>query len=127
MTPLITRRDRAACVLALICARSSAEDARDALGHGGAIASAILAARHPVPLGWTDDIHTAECAAWLREWRIYRARLALYLRALLRADAGDCGPWTFKIVPTRSVLHADRRVRDHRRIRPLWEQAPPCR
>jgi hypothetical protein len=26
-----------------------------------------------------------------RDARIYRARLALYLRAVLRADAGDCG------------------------------------
>ena len=40
--------------------------------------------------------------------RILRARLALYLRALLRADVEDFGPhW--------------------RRIRPLWESAPAHR
>ena len=40
--------------------------------------------------------------------RVLRARLALYLRALMRADVGDFGPWW-------------------RRIRPLWESAPAHR
>jgi len=76
--------------------------------------------------------------------RILRARLALYLRALLRADAGNFGPRTRRPRPRvlcRSVEHTRHddplglRCRSAacdcwtftRRIRPLWESAPAHR
>jgi hypothetical protein len=95
VTPLLTRRDRAALALACVCVRRSAEDALDALAHSS------LRLWHPPMRTQASDLHSPEVAAWLREHRFYRARLALWIRALLRADAGD----------TRA------------RIRPLWELA----
>ena len=65
--------------------------------------------------------------------RILRARLALYLRALLREDANDCG--AVSLVP-RDLCScvSQRRFRIlcdcwtfTRRIRPLWESAPAHR
>lgn len=53
--------------------------------------------------------------------RLFRARLALYLRALLRASAGDFGPW--RVTYTSNYFH---RAGD-RRTRPLWESAPAHR
>ena len=51
--------------------------------------------------------------------RLIRARLALYLRALVRASAGDFGPWVVTFYGHRTGVE--------RRTRPLWERAPAHR
>ena len=53
--------------------------------------------------------------------RLIRARLALYLRALIRAGAGDFGPWRVAYTPGFGRRTVDRRTR------PLWERAPAHR
>lgn len=80
----MTRRDRAACVLALECSRDKNPDcittAMQVLAYGGPIETWIALRRVILGEGLTHVVV-----------RLVRARLALYLRALLRADAGDCG------------------------------------
>lgn len=93
----LTRRDRAAMQLAYECVRSrwwsSARDsdirlAEDALFLGGRAASGILRASEEA----REAIYFAGFAVeHFREYRLLRARLALLLRVLLRADAGDFG------------------------------------
>ena len=99
----------------------------------------------------------AMLTAWVCGERFYldsrmsRARMALVLRATLRADAGDCGPLRCDVCGESKGLrhditgeperYGDRCVRCWRRsrrdvgpgvlrrlpIRPLWECAPPTR
>lgn len=76
--------------------------------------------------------------------RILRARLALYLRALLRAGANDLGARTRVPIPRRVCRSVEHNRHDDpeglrcrsaacdcwtftRRIRPLWESAPAHR
>ena len=108
----------------------------------GACEFAIDAALHSAPPG----VSTQARPYFLTHVpaRVLRARLALYLRALLRADAGNFGPQTRRPRPRafcRSVEHnryddaLGLRCRSAacdcwvftRRIRPLWESAPAHR
>jgi len=81
----LSRRDRAAMVLALELLRRGAERHR-----------AIAALRHAGVSGVCWEIEQAAYYAWRADFApgahsLLRARIALALRALLRADAGDCG------------------------------------
>jgi len=78
---MLSRRDRAALALALECCRAREDlSAKDALDAG--------------PLGGTGDdlLYAYQCAMHRGvSRRVLFARLALALRVLLRADAGDFG------------------------------------
>lgn len=72
-------------------------------------------------------------AGWLPEMRyragmarIIRARFALWIRAVLRADAGDFGHY-FKTCTDDRCDCWGRKTWNSRRIRPLWERAPKTR
>lgn len=81
MTRLLSRRDRAACALGYECLRAGdLTDAMYALDVGGPFTATLV-----------DATNNAEMRGATRP--ILRARLALALRALLRADAGDMGAW----------------------------------
>lgn len=86
----LSRRDRAAMVLALELLRDSAWD-----GHGrdSAATNRLANARDVMWLGDTFEIADAVSRHRYSQAapRLLRARLALTLRALLRADAGDFG------------------------------------
>lgn len=105
MTRMLSRRDRAAVVLALECLRLHvlADEAGDALDSAEAALGlpwwapadrkpndalqAIRRTRAGLPCGDViPDIYVPAPSP-----RLLRARLALYLRALLRADANDLG------------------------------------
>lgn len=142
MTPLLTRRDRAACVLAYECLRSP---------HWTTTRSRPLDADHRVGAAIVC-LQQSSRGLWRHvkhEWtkidndpRILRARLALALRALLRADADDYGGrWACTVCGSKNYTHAlftgrmVSRCNDCGeygapdwtiRIRPLWEMAPPC-
>jgi hypothetical protein len=93
----LTRRDRAAMVLALECLRNYTHplDARDAIqdahaalglpnfGNDGARVTLDLALAATLRGAWVWDGRAS---------RLLRARLALLLRVMLRVDAGDDGP-----------------------------------
>lgn len=90
----LTRRDRAAMVLALECLRADsafAEALRYGDEQGFALWACVMGVTYaPEPVGS----------------RLLRARLALYLRALLRADEyerSDHG-WNFSTPPVRTVV-----------------------
>lgn len=117
-------RDRAALVLALCCLRAAkciSVQTEDALRLGGPVSNAIymIVFRHIV---WEERVH--------------RARLALLLRALLRADAGDFGPARLTaagraylaLSAAEMIVHGGFASRmgatDTRCITPLWEHAP---
>lgn len=133
----LTRRERAALSLALEVLRRGVAD------HGsgyrwirGAAAFHVGSAYNALIYGRDDDgedpvPHPGEHV----DSRLLRARLALYLRARLRADRGDCGrawcPVCGRRVPLHHVsarycltVHGGRRTRLSRRITPLWQQAP---
>lgn len=113
----LSRRDRAACVLAL--SQLHDESYPSALRLGGAVSDDVVGHRQSWP-------------------RMQRARLALVLRLVLRCDAGYPPPaWRITMGPrARRILegaafpiradaewhtaHGDR----IERITPLWEQAP---
>lgn len=124
----MTRRDRAALLLAYECMRCP--DAHDehgdpaagpmllALDLGGVVAWQLLAVR------WYGE-------PWAVEARLERARYALTMRALLRADAGDygalrcplCGsPGTVAFGQCFAGAHAI--VGLGRRIDAMWSLAP---
>jgi hypothetical protein len=151
----VTRRDRAACVFALTLLRAAvvAQGAKrpsrlplvacasDVLNYGEGIA---------IQIGGAFDCALVEMMGRVKDGGRYRrARLALIIRALLRADAGDVGPhchsprhpfreWR---PPERLSGEPDYAFRDraqrypgpghcgdcgkpaHVRITPLWEQA----
>jgi hypothetical protein len=114
----LSRRDRAAMTLALCELRgSSLSSAIGALQHtdGGAVPylSPILTNAQAV---MDDAIQSAPLSpgwyrAHYRNSDLIRARLALLLRAILRADAGDygpCGAWRcVACLSTRQTLNAD--------------------
>lgn len=90
----LSRRDRAALVLAYECLRRRHADVWDEaepLHCGGYTCRELL--------GAYTLVHDADST----NYRVLRVRLALYIRALLRADAGDCGPArvTYALVGTR--------------------------
>lgn len=125
---MLTRRDRCAMALALECVR----------GDNGV--AAFMRARRALALGGFGSTSAQVYDAFsdaiaLGAWRLLRARLALLLRAMLRADAGDFGPcvcrdcghayrpgpWERCEAGTER-WHGCRGV--HRRITPAWERAP---
>lgn len=59
------------------------------------------------------------------KWRLLRARLALYLRVILRADEGRFGP--FEWVEVTKELHRSVYRAEYIHYVPLWEQAPRFR
>lgn len=121
MTPL-SRRDRAALELAYgqllresgwLSYRNSRGGAYWVLPYGGDVASAIQAAWH-MSRPSTGD-------------RLIKARVALLIRALLRADRGDYGPVRFTAVYDEMIgayIFGSSRCPSTRRYTPLWEQAP---
>lgn len=146
----MTRRDRAAMALALECARDAAcridaetamESACEALRNGGPMAYAIRSGVLWAQELWAiADRGREGFVGWRRLCLVLRARLALLLRALLRADAGDFGsrrlwcpaccsrrvatsrnggPWACEVCGTPGVFTP--------RITPLWELAPASR
>jgi hypothetical protein len=108
----VTRQDRAALTLALEVLRA---ERRVRNRHRGLEATLVLdaaasALRVALPvLGEASQswkVYVALRAAWWHvEERLCRARLALYLRAVLRADAGE---W-----PKETFLRCGRCMRDH--------------
>lgn len=135
----LSRRDRAALTLALECLRrGDIYYSREALRAGGAYANEIRSASC-----WVDDRNDIP-----DYHRLAAGRLALLLRAALRADAGDFGPvhdidrkknydfcQAVAFLPADEFLALVRRAEQagalggNRRIRPLWEraQAKPTR
>lgn len=126
----LSRRDRAAMVLALECIR-----ARHGLNR--AMRALEMGPPHGTSVTVVFRIEDAQCVAYPPSDRILRARLALTLRVLLRVDAGDFGPRARcaacgSASVTRSPkAHApwcygacSKRTRyGSRRYRPLWEHA----
>jgi hypothetical protein len=117
MTRMLSRRDRAACQLALECLRAAPrgegwDHATSALEHGD---------RAGPPLSRALDC-TASEYGHRRVGRLLTARLALYVRALLRADRGDYGPTEW--LGCTCSCDGDRGGWAPRRITPLWELAP---
>lgn len=112
----LSRRDRAALVLAYECVRDGMiDDACAALLAGGAVSCTI------------------EYALPGRDMGVERARLALLLRVLLRVDAGDLGPVLSSDGYVAMIARMDAlggyvtpRPRTQR-MTPLWESAPPTR
>ena len=166
MADRLTRRERAALALTLDVLRRGPEPDAPCGCHGGMLhteAGLDACTRCdgyggiPDPLirhmQWAADILLAEDGgdATVHAWeavvhseargneRIVRARLALWIRARLRADAGDCGPTAC----TGCRREADRGEwaglscdwcgplseshLDWRRITPLWQSAPETR
>jgi len=134
----LTRRDRAALALALHAVRDTREDVPHvSFSH----AMEVLRAGTPHHAAWQLE-ELASGAAYqaglhaMRQHRVKRARAALLIRALLRADAGDFGPWTFTPAAitylglTGEAMIAAGRFAgraEWRRYKPLWESAPPMR
>ena len=125
----LSRRDRAAMSLALECLREWARPvmacaavraAAEVLFEGGDCANAIVCSLPEIPM--------------YQRSRLLRARLALYLRAMLRADRGDFGPYACPrcgcddYEPTSGGRCPDCRAHNvrvylaARRITPLWER-----
>lgn len=131
----LSRRDRAACVLAY-------EILRDLRGSGpvwGAIADVkTVLDGAQCGLDFLERLYQiidAHEPVDLTNPRLLRARLALYLRALLRAAAGDCGPWRCRtcgrFLPRHHFEGAARHRcladggRYWRPVHPLWGDARP--
>jgi hypothetical protein len=117
MTRMLSRRDRAAIAIALECLRFAKWEPDVAV----ADAYGILVAGERVAKATRDAVF----GAWGidgRGWRLLRARLALYLRALLRADRGDYGPTEW--LGCSCSCDGDRGGWAPRRITPLWALAP---
>lgn len=111
----MSRRDRAALVLAYECARrwrfaaDSAVSARRALSMGEGAALDLLCDTNAISVRETGG-------------RQLRARLALALRVLLRVDRGDFGRTEW--VGCHCACDGDRGGWVPAPVRPLWEQAP---
>ena len=113
----LSRRDRAAMTLALVLVRNrSIAECVYTLFLGDEAAQSVGNATL-----WTARVSD----------RLLRARLALALRVLLRADAGDFGPAAYVDSLGRSFAYGDvwpaslaitfKRLP----VRPLWEAAKP--
>jgi hypothetical protein len=122
----LSRRDRAAMQLALETLRGwrghvAIEGAHDALRLAD---GAALDIGHAVR---RELLHAYDLAEIRRpDWvacraRLLRARLALYLRAVLRAERGDFGPTVW--LGCTCACDGDNGGWTHRRITPLWERA----
>ena len=149
----LSRRDRAAMTLALECCRGrwmAVWSARTALYHGTDPGPLFDAEPGPaVRLASTIDRIDRQFRT-PDEARLLRARLALALRVLLRADREDYGPRVGRVVQpgtcitcggagplTYTTVRGEacssvcaslaRRILPRRSIaiRPLWESAPP--
>lgn len=128
----LSRRDRAAMVMSLAVLRSVPRTARgEVMLEGAAVvlreAHGALTFGHSALLPRSVWLVTREGAPP----RLLRARLALALRAMLRADAGDCGPVRCPSCGARGHVAlgqcfagAHAIVRVGKRIAPLWQQAP---
>lgn len=117
MTDRLTRTERAACELALGVLR------RDVAGWPDRVPSHGDLKRYVETLALGGVYLEAEPPHYDGTPRLlFRARLALYLRALLRADRGDCGPWRAGRYDTRQ-----RAYDITRRMRPLWQVAGEAR
>lgn len=118
----LTRRERAALTLALeVLRRSVGEDRRWKSG--------ILAETHVAWRAISDGARRNVFAGVGDvEPRVIRARLALWLRARLRADRGDCGPCEHGVGPHRVRLtNCPPWCFGSRRITPLWQRAGEVR
>lgn len=116
---MLTRRDRAAMVLALECIRRG-----DSIG-GVLLPLDCAGTAARILAGDVFDVWARDYAQGNDEVML-RARLALYLRAVLRADAGDFGHY-FKTCTDDRCDCWGRKKWNSRRIRPLWESAPKTR
>lgn len=123
----MTRRDRAAFALALECVRIWPAMAKvcdlDNYARGGVDAAVFALTAPAVTMGpfmlgqWA---HTSAAPP-----RLLRARLALYLRAVLRADRGDYGACGDDCWGCRWAHVSDGFDHDApRKCHPLWEMAP---
>jgi hypothetical protein len=138
----LTRRERAAMQLALAIIRESVTE----YGPGyrwidGYVCAVVSSADHTLRLGQflpLNDALFGSCCGTAP--RLVRARLALYLRARLRADAGDCGRTTPIPLPAKCRHWMHEQDSDGRcgylrcgcwtwthRITPLWQSAPETR
>jgi hypothetical protein len=80
-------------------------------------------------IGYAAERSWAQMRPRVRTADLLRARLALYLRAVLRADAGDCGPLTCSgcSTPVTATVgwcgYSQADLPATRRYVALWEQA----
>jgi hypothetical protein len=136
----LTGTQRAAVRLALACLRHypRPDEAGDAIEDA---CDALCLPMWAPPDGLRDTSRAALDARMRceieRPLRLVRARLALYLRALLRVDAGDCGPLWHCRCTARGATGQPKGIRATRRcswceatspdgaarITPLWERA----
>jgi hypothetical protein len=124
----LSRRDRAAMVLAYECIRDPRRR------RPGSIEQvAIDALPEDMRAAWEVSRFTGPGVYGGRSWRLLRARLALALRALLRADAGEdgrvcwtCDGWRWVIVGRERELCPACGGSGSAPWRPLWE-APEAR
>jgi hypothetical protein len=118
------RRDRAVVTLALECLRRSRSESSLRQAYSVTTVSDGL----PFVAGYVARGSGAP-------WRLLRARLALYLRAVLRADRGDFGEWRCDECGVQCYEDSRYCYREGdgsralpmeptRRITPLWELAP---
>lgn len=137
MADRLTRRERAAMRLALEVLRFDVRyrgSPRCALEAETDVHEAVAALRFGgVDEGVSAAVRTVNCDALTAA--LVRARLALYLRARLRADRGDFGRWWVVDAPGEDeplmyARHGDAEITAgltggtvHRAV-PLWEQAP---
>ena len=128
----LSRRDRCAMALALECCRADGDPA-DTLYYGGPMATLLAEAHTECSLELHDP--WMERMTDTREVRLLNARIALLLRAMLRADRGDFGPWRCGECGGECERRDDHCYRigegelaipmtPTRRIRPIWEIAP---
>jgi hypothetical protein len=124
----LTRRDRAAMQLALEVLRNHRRFPAVGLGQ----AADVLGYGPPRLEEWAAPARWSNRSP--RSARLLRARLALYLRAVLRADAGHYVEWRCSVCGEEAYASARFCYRDgdgpnaipmepHRRITPLWERA----
>lgn len=129
----MTRRDRAALVLAYECVRQRCGAVPGRPHWTWTYKDVLEMAREALDLGDSGTDALAATLVYMSDWRHYdrvlRARLALLLRALIRADAGDFGrTWC---VPCGEHNPAGCECWDEgrdlgprsRRITPLWTLA----
>ena len=130
---MLSRRDRAACVLALECLRLVTSREWDDTYNAISEAFDVLAKGGPFCATFYPEVHYAKRRT---EPRRLRARICLYLRALLRADRGDFGPLRCRScrAPSPSYICSRRYFGDERphtvrrqRITPIWYLAPSVR
>lgn len=89
--------------------------ARDALALGLAACDEVMEA--------LDAQRSRNGARWVTPARLVRARLALAIRAMLRADRGDFGPLVTEYHPIRLGIGRTYHVP----FTPLWALAPETR